>query len=131
MDELKEKSSNPRPNMNEPMGAYSDNYTRAANLEKGPGIVEQMRQIWGARPRTDFPTALIELKRGKKITREIWAGYWVYLNDASIHSFNTFGQGAQTKLTKGIIIAHKADGSFAPAMPYQEDMLAEDWIVLE
>lgn len=68
----------------------------------------------------NFGEALEELKQGKKITREVWRGYWEL---SSLES------------TKGdafdIIIAHLEDGGVAPAQAYQQDMLAEDWKVVE
>ena len=68
----------------------------------------------------NFGEALEELKQGKKITREVWRGYWEL---SSLES------------TKGyafdIITAHLKDGGVEPAQAYQQDMLAEDWKVVE
>jgi hypothetical protein len=52
-----------------------------------------------------------------RITRSNWGGYW---------KLETI-----KGLTNQVIVAYLKDGKTkAPAMPYQEDMLAHNWIVL-
>ena len=68
----------------------------------------------------NFGEALEKLKEGKKITREIWGGYWELSSLESGHG-----------VSFDIIVAHLKDGGIAPAQAYQEDMLAEDWIVVD
>jgi hypothetical protein len=69
-----------------------------------------------------FGTALEALKAGKKIKRAHWGGYWVHIPAATTNGL----------FQDGIIVAVlKDDGGCAPAQPYQADMLAEDWEVIE
>ena len=73
----------------------------------------------------NFGEALEALKSGHKVTRSVWGGYWHLLknakleNDESIHRLD-------------IIVAVLRDGKgSAPASPYQEDLLSEDWHIVE
>jgi hypothetical protein len=63
-----------------------------------------------------FGDAINALHEGKKVTRSIWKGYWV------IEDNEEFGE---------IIVAHLAYGGKAVASPYNEDMLALDWMIVE
>lgn len=63
-----------------------------------------------------FGDAINALHDGKKVTRAIWQGYWV------IEDNEEFGE---------IIVAYLRDGSKAVASPYNADMLAIDWQVVE
>lgn len=73
-----------------------------------------------------FGQALEYLKHGRKVKRKHWLGYWeistmTYMEDKS-DWLGTF------------IVARKIGGDIdvnAPAQPYQADMLAEDWEVIE
>ncbi|MGN4667996.1 Thoeris anti-defense Tad2 family protein [Bacillus cereus group sp. MYBK234-1] len=65
-----------------------------------------------------FGDALNELRAGKKVKRSIWGGYWRILNP--------FVQGEDW-----IIAFLKDNKGYAPAQPYQADMLANDWMVVE
>lgn len=78
----------------------------------------------------DFATAFTYLMAGNKVTRAIWRGYIIYAPDAQVTTFTGEGKGQLTKIAAGIILAHKADGTFAPSMLYQEDLLAKDWLVV-
>lgn len=73
-----------------------------------------------------FSEALEELKKGKKIKRKDWGGYWFYLGFAENKLFigNIIDVGDW-------IIAKLANGGYAPAQAYQSDLLAEDWEVVE
>lgn len=69
-----------------------------------------------------FSEALELLKQGKKVKRAIWGGFWVV---QTVH-------GRQSKdmphWDGEFIIAKLANGAgYAPASPYQADILAEDW----
>lgn len=57
-------------------------------------------------------------KEGKKVTRAIWKGYWVTIES------NGFSQPVITAVKKN-------NEGIVPAQPYQEDMLASDWMVVE
>lgn len=80
-----------------------------------------------------FSAALWELKQGKKIRRAIWRGHWELAKNAQmewIPNNNGYKRGCEFK--GGIIIAVLKDmGGVAPATPYQEDLLAEDWMIVE
>lgn len=73
-----------------------------------------------------FGQALEKLKEGKKVKRKHWLGYWeistmTYMEDLS----DWMGR---------VIVARRLGGNpdlNAPATAYQEDMLAEDWEVVE
>lgn len=67
----------------------------------------------------NFGQAIELLKQGKKIKRAHWGGYWYIDNEF-------FGDGSPV-----IIAVLKDDAGRAPAQAYQEDMLAEDWEVVE
>lgn len=72
----------------------------------------------------NFGQAIEALKKGKKIKRDHWGGYW-FLDQAIVLS-------DQSKLTNKSIFAHlKDNGGIVPATAYQEDILAEDWEVIE
>jgi hypothetical protein len=77
-----------------------------------------------------FSEALEELKSGKKIKRESWEGYWVIDSVCS-----NVGEEQDDFYTGNYvwnqIIAKLKEGGYAPAMPYQADLLANDWEVVE
>lgn len=62
-----------------------------------------------------FDKAMQALLDGKKVSRFIWDGYWE-IRDTE------FGH---------LIVAELKSGGTAVATPYQEDMLAFDWQVVE
>lgn len=71
-----------------------------------------------------FSEALEELKKGKKIKRSFWGGYWKITWFTPLfapHHDDDFS----------MIVAKLVDGTYAPAMPYQTDLLADDWEVVE
>lgn len=71
-----------------------------------------------------FSDAMYHLAKGKKVTRSIWGGYW---KEQVI--FTADGEGNMMK--RKAIVAFLKDGGWAIASPYQEDMLASDWMVVE
>jgi hypothetical protein len=68
-----------------------------------------------------FGQAVEAMKRGKKVKREHWGGYW------RIEEWDKYSFGESVPL----IVAYLKNGSYAPAAPYQEDILAEDWRLAE
>lgn len=78
----------------------------------------------------NFGEALAALKEGKKISRSVWRGYWMILNNADILSPSTHPK--ERVMINRLIVAVLAHGKgHAPAMPYQEDILADDWLIVE
>jgi hypothetical protein len=68
-----------------------------------------------------FGEALEALKKGKKITRATWAGYWFYEQpQLNVHD-----------MMEPMIIAKLKTGEYVSAQPYQQDLLAEDWRIVE
>jgi len=65
-----------------------------------------------------FSEALKELKNGSRIKRSTWGGYWT-LEEI---------EGLDRKI---IVATLKGTGERVPATAYQEDILAEDWEVIE
>lgn len=63
------------------------------------------------------------LKEGKKVSRAVWDGYWVVQTIGNLNGSPSWsGQ---------FIVACLKNGSQAIASPYQEDMFATDWMVVE
>lgn len=65
----------------------------------------------------NFGMAIEALKNGLKVTREIWGGFW-QIEDIE-------------GMVAPVIVAHLKTGGKCPATAYQEDMLAEDWKIVE
>jgi hypothetical protein len=70
----------------------------------------------------DFASALVHLSEGKMVTRAIWDGYW----KEQLIFTATDGD----MVSKKAIVAYLKGGGWAVASPYQEDMLAKDWMVV-
>ena len=66
----------------------------------------------------DFGEALNLLQKGCRIKRTNWGGYW------SLENINGFSSPV-------IVATLKGTAERVPAIAYQEDMLAINWIVLE
>jgi hypothetical protein len=63
------------------------------------------------------------LVKGKLVTRKVWDGYW---------TVQTLGNLTGEPAWHGrFIVAKLKNGGFAVASPYQEDMFARDWMVVE
>jgi hypothetical protein len=63
------------------------------------------------------------LDEGKLVTRKVWDGYW---------TVQTLGNLTGEPAWHGrFIVAKLKNGGFAVASPYQEDMFARDWMVVE
>lgn len=84
----------------------------------------------------NFGEALQALKDGFKIRRSVWEGYW-YLAE-NVHAqhmtvvSNDGSSGCHGFTMQYMIVACIKDGQgCAPAMPYQEDILSEDWYIVD
>lgn len=87
----------------------------------------QYRHIVGAG--LSYPEAMYALiKQGKKVTRKIWGGYW-YMERIEYKGDNE-PQNVESVFHK-VIMAKLKNGGYAVATPYQDDMLATDWMVVE
>lgn len=73
----------------------------------------------------NFGQAIEVLKRGGKVKRKGWGGYW-YIQDVTLHDMYP-----DTERIQNLIVASLKDGSYAPAQAYQGDLLAEDWEIVE
>ncbi|MED1125479.1 hypothetical protein [Bacillus atrophaeus] len=65
------------------------------------------------------------LCEGKKVSREVWDGYWCK---------QTVGGQMDNNLPSwegDFLVAILKDGGYAIATPYQDDMFATDWMVVE
>lgn|SRR5574341_17366 len=81
-----------------------------------------------------FSQALYALKQGKKVKREIWGGYWYLANEAEVNHIRVGDNNDPIdgcKIDKLIIAVLRDNLGCAPAQPYQQDLLAEDWEILE
>lgn len=72
-------------------------------------------------------------KAGYKVKRPHWGGYWFYVEKPMLFFYNPHDRDFPEVLTmKPLFIAClKDNGGFVPATPYQEDMDAEDWELVE
>ena len=78
----------------------------------------------------NFGEALAALKEGKKVSRSVWGGFWILARNVKI-AYAKYGD-TETQETPQLILAILKDGKgIAPATPYQEDLLAEDWSVID
>jgi hypothetical protein len=77
-----------------------------------------------------FSEALEELKSGKKIKRAHWCGYW-FIDDKVVISEDNESIDSPMFEAKMIIAKLKDNAGFAPAQAYQNDLLSEDWEVVE
>ncbi|WP_307832321.1 Thoeris anti-defense Tad2 family protein [Bacillus cereus] len=72
-----------------------------------------------------FGDAMNALMKGRKVTRVVWGGYWckqVLLGKQDTKLPEWSGQ---------FVVAALKEGGYAPAQPYQADMFANDWMVVE
>lgn len=85
----------------------------------------------------DFGWALRALKAGKRVAREGWngSGVWLCLMDKTTIPEGMVNSRTRRFLPNGdlhvgaYVVAFTAQGVWQPGwMPWQEDMLAEDWI---
>lgn len=79
----------------------------------------------------NFGEALDFLKKGFKVRRKDWGGYW-FIGNCKIHEPVKHDHNIPViaiKYQESIIFAKLKDGGYAPAQPYQADLLTEDWQV--
>lgn len=79
-----------------------------------------------------FGQAIEYLKHGRKVKRKDWGGYWFIPNEMSfgiLMDKETSLYASQSIDT--MILARLKDGGYAPAQPYQADILSEDWELVE
>ena len=69
--------------------------------------------------KTDFGWALIQLKTGKRVTREGWNGKNMYIELQR--------PDKNSKMTQAYIYMKTAQNDLIPWLASQSDMLAEDW----
>jgi hypothetical protein len=76
-----------------------------------------------------FGQALELLKQGKKVRRAAWGGYWFFKKSVAVDVVH--GDSMDSVQTMPLIVAKLKDGGYASAQPYQADILANDWEVVE
>jgi hypothetical protein len=80
----------------------------------------------------NFGEALEHLKQGKKIRRSIWGGYWELHYNVHLNSDgDRVDQKKERHLDQLIVAVLRDNKGIAPAQTYQEDILAEDWLIVE
>jgi len=79
----------------------------------------------------NFGLAIEALKDGKKVKREAWGGYWFIPNQEQPLRGWEPNSDVRVVINESIIARLKDDGGYAPAQPYQADILAEDWEITE
>ena len=77
-----------------------------------------------------FGQALELLKQGYKIKRAHWLGYWYLQKKVAVDVIHGDSMDSVKSISE-MIVAKLADGGYAPATPYQGDILATDWEVYE
>ncbi|WP_072875463.1 Thoeris anti-defense Tad2 family protein [Alicyclobacillus tolerans] len=65
------------------------------------------------------------MKQGECVKRSSWGGYWFIHEGVHLH-----GNGKAARMNH-MIVAYLRDGAgYAPAQPYQQDLLADDWEIV-
>lgn len=78
-----------------------------------------------------FGQAMDELiLHNKKISRKVWGGYW-YLESISYDGGEPRESLYRDNYNHVVIMAKLKTGGYAVANPYQDDMLANDWMIVE
>lgn len=78
----------------------------------------------------NFSAALAAMKRGEKVARAHWGGYWFIPKNAHVEEAKPGEWKNFHSMNPMIVACLKDDGGYAPAQAYQEDLLAEDWVVI-
>lgn len=79
-----------------------------------------------------FGVALVHLKNGQKVRRAVWKGHWILAEQVLGTTYPATGVAAALGfMMKSMIIAVLYTGECVPAQPYQQDILAEDWEVVD
>lgn len=76
----------------------------------------------------DFSNALKLLKDGKKVKRKDWGGHWFLSTTGKVFVPD---ENELLPFNLMIVASLKNGGGYTPAQPYQDDMLAEDWMEVE
>lgn len=71
-----------------------------------------------------FSEALEAVNNGSYVTRAVWGGYWFM----DIPLLENNGKKCHMQ---PMIIAKLKTGELVPAQPYQQDLLAKDWQIIE
>lgn len=85
----------------------------------------------------DFSKALLMLKQGHKIARKNNEDYWFINELIAVHSVkliegtNNVQSNLSYVIPKVIVAKLKGDKGFAPVQPTHEDILADDWVVID
>lgn len=80
----------------------------------------------------NFGQAVEALKEGNKVARKGWGGYWELFKDPVCKQYSKDNYHSTFSFNSGLIVATLKDGGgCAPAQPYQADILAEDWLIIE
>lgn len=81
----------------------------------------------------DFGTALVHLRQGQKIRRAIWKGYWFLASNVHCQCPTPGHKGyiRGFDFNQLIVATFANNGGCAPAQPYQADILAHDWEVID
>jgi Protein of unknown function (DUF2829) len=72
----------------------------------------------------DFSKALEAIKRGKKVKRAHWGGYWF------MPASEPYIESEEAPMKPMIVASLKDNGGYVPATTYQEDLLADDWLIV-
>ncbi|HDR7486375.1 MULTISPECIES: Thoeris anti-defense Tad2 family protein [Bacillus cereus group] len=79
----------------------------------------------------NFGEALEALKKGKKVTRSIWGGYWFMAEKPHVNVELENGYERNFYTNPMIFAVLKDNGGVTVAQPYQADILANDWMVIK
>ena len=99
------------------------------NYSPGIGMKFNLQPEPKKEPETfGFDKALQLLKEGKRVKRKAWGGYW-FIPKQSFLIDDEPNEWANVKNFNRMIVARLKDkGGYAAATPYQEDLLATDWM---
>lgn len=78
-----------------------------------------------------FGEAVEALKQGKRVKRSIWGGYWFLMNAAQVSEEDELGYEKMATLLPTIFAVLKDGQGVTVAQPYQNDILAEDWEIVQ
>lgn len=79
----------------------------------------------------NFGQALEALKAGKKVKRAIWGGYWFIKKTIPVEIIPGDSMDSVGCMNVLIVAKLKDNAGYAPATPYQADILAEDWEIVK
>lgn len=81
----------------------------------------------------DFGTAMVHLRHGQYIKRAGWQGHWFLVKNVHCQCPSPVDANYSRCFDfKEIIVAVlRENGGCTPAQPYQQDLLAHDWEVID